>query len=175
MRLVLVVLLLPALALADDDAEKRVRAMEKKLESAKALQVVFEARAEGVKESGTMKGTVTLMEGNKLQLDGTIEIAGKSVKWKRISDGTNLVEDGLDGGTRPTPNSLTEDYRRSLTHGGFIAGFYLSSEADGVVTWPAFRASDFELGKPDNVRTRRAQIVDCKLMPVAKGGTADIT
>src|SRR5262249_7904175 len=175
MRQMLALLLLPALALADADAEKRVRAMEKKLESAKALQVVFEARAEAVKESGTMKGTMTLMEGNKLHLDGTIEIAGKSVKWKRISDGTTWVEEGLDGGTRPPPKPLTEDYRRSLTHGGFIAGFYLSSELDGVVTWPAFRASDFELGKPDNVRTRRVQIVDCKLTPAAKGGKTDVT
>src|SRR5262249_16932276 len=106
---------------------------------------------------------------------GTIEIAGKSVKWKRISDGTNLVEEGLDGGTRPTPKTLTEDYRRSLTHGGFIAGFYLSTEADGVVAWPPFPGSAFGLGKPDNARTRRAQIVDCKLAPVAKGGKTDVT
>jgi outer membrane lipoprotein-sorting protein len=174
MRLMLVVLLLQALVRADDDAEKRVRAMEKKLEAAKSLQVAFEARAEGVKESGTMKGTLTLAEGNKLHLDGTIEIAGKSLNFKRISDGANTTEEGLDGGTRPTSKTLTEDYRRSLTHGGFIAGFYLSTEADGVVSWPVFRASEFELGKPDNLRTRRAQIVDCKLTPAAKGGKTDV-
>jgi outer membrane lipoprotein-sorting protein len=169
MRWTLSVLLLPSLACADDDAEKRIRAMEKKLESAKAILVTFEARAEGLRESGTFKGTLTVTEGNKMHLEGSIEMKGKSVNWKKVSDGAKTTEEGLDRSSHTTSKTLTDDYRRSLTHGGFIMGFYMSSAADGEEFWPAFRVSDFELGKPDNVGTRRAQIVACKLTPVAKG------
>jgi len=170
MRLVLALFLLPALLRADDDAEKRIRAMEKKLASAKSIQVTFESRAEGLRESGTFKATLIVTEGNKMHLDGSIEINGKKVDWKKVSDGIKTAEEGLDRGTRSTSKNLTEDYRRSLTHGGFIMGIYLSSSGgDGDETWPTFRVSDFELGKPDNVGTRRAQIVACKLTPVPKG------
>jgi outer membrane lipoprotein-sorting protein len=169
MRPVLALMLLPALLRADDDAEKRIRAMEKKLDSAKTIQVAFEARAEGLRESGTFKGTLTVTEGNKMHLDGSIDMDGKKVNWKKVSDGTKTTEEGLDRGTHPTPKNLTRDYRNSLTHGGFIMGVFLSSGGDGEETWPAFRVSDYELGKPDNVGTRRAQIVACKLTPVAKG------
>jgi hypothetical protein len=48
-------------------------------------------------------------------------------------------------------------------------GTYLSTARDEEESWPDFRASDFELGKPDNVGTRRAQIVACKLTPLVKG------
>jgi hypothetical protein len=119
MRFVLAMLLLPALVRADDDAERQIRAMEKKLEAAKTLQVAFEARAEGLRESGTFKGTLTVAEGNKMHLEGSIEMAGKTVNWKKISDGTKTTEEGLDRGSHATSKTLTEDYRRSLTHGGF--------------------------------------------------------
>jgi outer membrane lipoprotein-sorting protein len=169
MRCLLLLLLLPALLCADDDAEKRIRAMEKKLESAKTIQVTFEARAEGLRESGSFKGTVTVTEGNKMHLEGAIEIDGKKVDWRKIADGTKTTEEGLDRGLRNTSKTLTTDLRRSLTHGGFIMGTYLSTARDEEESWPDFRASDFELGKPDNVGTGRAQIVACKLTPVAKG------
>jgi len=169
MRSALVLLLLPALLRAEDDAENRIRAMEKKLESAKTIQVTFESRAEGLRESGTFHGTLTVTEGNKMHLDGSIEMEGKKVDWKKVSDGTKTTEEGLDRGSRNTSKTLTADLRRSLTHGGFIMGTYMSAAAGGEEFWMDFRVSDFELGKPDNVGTRRAQIVACKLTPVAKG------
>lgn len=176
MRSVLALLLLPALLRADDDAEKRIRAMEKKLDLAKTIQVTFESRAEGLRDSGTFNGTLTVTESNKMHLEGAIEIKGTKVDWKKISDGTKTTEEGLDRGFRATSKSLTEDLRRSLTHGGFIMGTYMSAARDGEEFWMDFRASDFELGKPDNVGTRRAQIVASKLTPVAKGKTkVDIT
>jgi hypothetical protein len=169
MRFSLAMLLLPAIVRAEDDAEKRIRVMEKKLESAKTLQVAFESRAEGLRESGTFKGTLTVTERNKMHLEGSIEMAGKKADWKKVSDGTKTIVEGMDGGLRATSKTLTEDHRRSLTHGGFIMGVYLHAAADEKEFWPDFRASDFELGKPDNVGTRRAQIVACKLTHVARG------
>lgn len=175
MRVMLAVLLLSALARADD-AEKLVRAMEKKLESARAIQVAFESRAEGPRESGTFEGTLTVAEGNKMHLEGSIEMDGKKVKWKKVSDGTTTTEEGLDRGSRPTPKNLTRDCRHSLTHGGFIMAAFLSSSGpDGDEMWPAFRVSDFELGKADNVGTRRARIVSCKLTPAARGAKVDVS
>ena len=52
MRIMLALLVLPCLVLADDDAEKRVRTMEKKIADAKSLQVTFDISAEGLRESG---------------------------------------------------------------------------------------------------------------------------
>jgi hypothetical protein len=169
MRPILTLLVLPALLRADDDAEKRIRAMEKKLEATKTIQVSFEALAEGPRESGTFKGTLTVTEGNKMHLDGSIEMDGKKVDWSKVSDGAKTTEKGLDRGSRNTSKALTEDLRRSLTQGGFIAGIFLHGARDEEEFWMDFRASEFELGKPDNVGTRRAQIVACKLTPVAKG------
>src|SRR5262249_38213098 len=136
---------------------------------AKTIQVTFESRAEGLRESGTFKGTLTVTEGNKMHLDGSIEINGKKVDWKKVSDGSKTAEEGLDRGTHTTSKTLTDDYRRSLTHGGFITGIFLHGARDEEEFWMDFRASEFELGKPDNVDTRRAQIVACKLTPLVKG------
>jgi len=175
MRSVLALLLLPALVRADDDAEKRIREFEKKLDAAKTLQLTFESRAEGLRESGTFQGTLTIAEGNKMHLEGLVEMDGKKVKWKKVSDGTRMSEEGLDRDARPTPKNLTKDYRTSLKHGGFIMGVFLSSSSgDGEESWPAFRVSDFELGKEDKVGTRRAKIVACKLSPV-KAAKGDVT
>ena len=122
MRSILPLLLLPALLHAADDPEKRIRDMEKKLEAAKTLQVTFEARAEGLRESGTFKGTLTVAEGNKIHLDGTVEMDGKKVNWKKVSDGKRTSEEGLDRGgarhsedidRRPSPQSGA----RRLHHG----------------------------------------------------------
>jgi len=169
MRTLFAVLLLPALTRAADDAEKRIRELEKKLDAAKALQITFESRAEGLRESGTFQGTLTVAEGNKMHLEGVVEMEGKKVAWKKISDGTKTSEQGIDRGSRPTSKSLTKDYRSALKHGGFIMGvFFSSSSGDGEESWPAFHISDFELGKEDKVGTRRAQIVTCKLSPAAK-------
>jgi outer membrane lipoprotein-sorting protein len=174
MRLMLAVLLLPSLLRADD-AEKRIRDFEKKLDAAKSLQVTFESHAEGLRESGTFSGNLTIAEENKMHLEGLIEMEGKKVKWKRVSDGKKTAEDGIDRGTRNTPKNLTKDYRNSLKHGGFIMGVFLSSSSgDGEESWPAFRVSDFELGKEDKVGTRRAQIVACKLS-AAKPAKDDVT
>ena len=170
MRLLLVVLLVPALAGAADDAEKRIREFEKKLDAAKTLQVTFESRAQSIRDSGTFQGTLTVAEGNKMHLEGSIDLDGKTVKWKKVSDGNKTTEEGLDRGSRPTPKKLTDNIRSSLAHGGFIMAAFLSAEdSAGNVHWPAFQVSAFELGKEDKVGTRRAQIVACKLTPITTG------
>src|SRR5262245_2218897 len=164
MRSVLLFLLLPALALSAEDAEKRIRDFETKLDAAKALQITFESRADGLGEGGLFQGTLTIAEGNRMHLEGTIDMDGKKAKWKKVSDGKKTAEEGLDRGTHPTPKNLTKDSRKSLKHGGFIMGAFMSSSSgDGEESLPAFRVSDFELGKEDKVGTRRAQIVSCKL------------
>src|SRR5262245_53187932 len=173
MRPLLILLVLPALVCAADAAEKRIREFEKKMDAARALQITFESRAQSIRDSGTFQGTLTVAEGNRMHLEGLIEMEGKKVEWKKVSDGSKTSEQGIDRGSRTTSKSLTRDYRSALKHGGFIMGVFLSSSSgDGEESWPAFHVSDFELGKEDKVGTRRAQIVACKLS-AAKAAKGD--
>ena len=55
-------------------------------------------------------------------------------------------------------------------------GMYMSSSgSDGDESWLVFRASDFELGKEDNVGTRRAQVITCKLIPKGLGEKKEVS
>jgi outer membrane lipoprotein-sorting protein len=175
MRFILAALLLPALVQNGGDAEKPIRTMEKKLGAAKTLRVSFEAKVEGLPESGTFKGTLTVAESNKMHLEGTVEMEGKRVNWKVVSDGARTKEQGLESGTRPTSKKLTENYRSSLTHGGYIMGIYMSTESEGRESWPIFRASEFKLEKKEKIGKRQAQVIVCKLTPLEKLGKKDLT
>jgi outer membrane lipoprotein-sorting protein len=155
----------------EGDPEKVVSRMEKQLAEAKTLQVTFEAEhtAGGKGDFGLFKGTLTVSEGNKVHLDGVFWNDGKPTDpWKVISDGTNLKSQGVYKASKPTPKRLADDYRSSLTHGGYLlVAFYLSSTAPKEA-WPIFRASDVKLERKEEVGKRKAIVVVCKLTPTER-------
>ncbi len=169
MRLLLAVLLVPAFAQKDDDAEKQVRTMEKKLATAKTLQVSFEAKVEGLAGFGTLKGTLTVAEDNKIHLDGAFWNDGKKTDtWRIISDGAGMKTEGLRlDAARPASKKLTDNYRRSLTHGGYLmAGLYIA--AVDPEDWPIFRASEPKLERKETIGKREVLVIVCKLTPMEK-------
>lgn len=171
----LVVLAPGRVAGQETDPEKLVRGMEEKLVGAKTLQVAFEAEhlADGKGDFGLFKGTLSVAAGNKAHLDGAFWNDGKATdSWKIVSDGINLKSQGVSKVSKPASKTLTNDYRSSLTHGGFLmVAFYVSSVKPKEI-WPIFRASDFKLERQENVGKRKAKVVVCKLTPTQKADFA---
>jgi hypothetical protein len=155
----------------ESDPKKLISAMERKLAEAKTLQVAFEAEhtAGGKGDFGLFKGTSTVAEGNKAHLDGAFLNDGKPTDpWKMVSDGTNLKSQGVYKAIKPASKKLSEEYRSSLTHGGYLmVAFYLSSTAPKEF-WPIFRASDYKLERQEEVGKRKANVLACKLTPTEK-------
>jgi hypothetical protein len=93
---------LPALMLVaapaygqQDEAEKLFRAMEKKIRSAKSLQLTFagELTGDAVKGmKGTLKGTAYLAAGNKFRIEANMEFMGNTEKKLLVSDGKSTYE-----------------------------------------------------------------------------------
>jgi hypothetical protein len=172
MGFMLALLMVPALVQNDDDAEKQILGMEKKLGAAKTLQVSFEADVEGLVGFGTLKGTLTVAAGNKIHLDGAFWNDDKKTdNWKIVSDGAHMKREGLRlDATKPASKKLTENYRSSLTHGGYHMQLFVSSEGPQE-SWPIFRASEFKLEGKEKVGKRQAHVIVCKLTPLEKNDT----
>jgi hypothetical protein len=174
MQFIILALTLPVVVQHGEEAERRSQMMEKKLSSAKVLQVSFQATVEGLPEGGNFKGTMTLAEGNKVHLKGIIEIKGKRADWLIVSDGARMKQQGIESDSRTTPEKLTENFRGTFRHGGFVAGLFLSSsDSEGRESWATFRASEFKLGKKEPVGKRQAQVIVYKLTPLVKLGEKD--
>jgi len=143
--------------------------MEEKLAAAKIVQVSLEAKVEGVPDFGIFKGTLTVAEGNKIHLDGAFWNEGEHDDWKTVSDGKRLKSQRLHlNQVKPASKTLTENYRSSLTHGGYLmAGFYLASE-DPKESWPIFRASESKLERKETIGKRETYVIVCKLTPTEK-------
>jgi len=156
---------LPVPGQQPNEAEKLFRAMEKKLGSAKTLQLRFETNAESTPEPGKFKGTLVLAEGNKARIEINAELNGKKgVFMKATSDGTNRKVLGEGPASGKTPQKHNENILASLQHGGFMAAIYLgSSDADGKTHIPVYKASDFKLGNKEKVGQRQAQIIEYQL------------
>jgi outer membrane lipoprotein-sorting protein len=148
------------------DPEKLVRGMEKKLAQAKTLRVSFEAEhlGGGKGDFGVFKGTLTVAQGNKVHLDGAFWNDGKATdRWKIVSDGTNLKSEGLSKVSKPASKKLTDDYRSSLTHGGFLMVAFYVSPVKPKEMWATFKASDFKFERQENIGKRKTNVVSCKL------------
>jgi len=176
MRFLLAGLLISAVLDNDEDAEKHIVAMEKKLAGAKSLRVSFEAKVEGLPSFGNLKATLALAEGNKLHLDGAFVNEDETNKWKLVSNGMRIKAQGSivkgvragEGFGKAPSDKLTDNYRSCLAHGGYLmVGFYISSVKPKEI-WPVFRASDFKSKGKEKIGKREAHVVVCKLTPMQK-------
>jgi outer membrane lipoprotein-sorting protein len=98
----------------DNDAEELYRKMEKKIRSAKAIHVVFDAEMTGEGKKGTANGSLDLAEGNKLRLDASGEFGGNAMKVLAVCDG-KVSFLALDGKVQPQSHGPEEgDYAKAL-------------------------------------------------------------
>src|SRR5438105_2078484 len=90
-------LTLPLLALAacpavaeENEAEKLFRGMEEKVRAAKTLRVRFDLGVtDALGKKGTIKGALTLGEGDKYRAEGEGKLFGQAVQFTEVCDGAN--------------------------------------------------------------------------------------
>ncbi len=162
----LVALLLPAAE--PNEAEKLFRDMEKKITSAKTLECDFETTMEGgpgFKLGG--KGSLTLAEGNKCHIEGSIDENGKVIKGMFTSDGKSMqgVQDGKVQPKMDTPKEFEAAIRAAISRTGvFVLGFQpLDLGEKEFKIDEAFKVSDFKLGKKEKIGEREAQEIQYAL------------
>jgi outer membrane lipoprotein-sorting protein len=159
-----------ALHAADqNDAEKQFRQMEMKLTNAKTIECTFEAKLEGDKEKGNLKGELTVGEGNKSQLEMGGDMDGKAIKATMIVDGTKMVviADDKPKGKEDTPKWLNDAYRAAMVRSGlFVPLMFIHRVGEQPKEFKAddeFKVSDFKLGKKEKVGDQEGQAIQYKL------------
>jgi outer membrane lipoprotein-sorting protein len=163
----MVVLALPAAE--PNEAEKLFREMDKKVTSAKSLECTFEAKVEGGKEAGTIKGSLMLTEGNKSRLEMSFEHSGKTDKETMVSDGTKMgpLSDKTPKGRQDAPKWLNDAYRGALGRSGLtVPLMFITRVGEQPKEFKAddeFKVSDFKLGKKEKVGDQEAQAIQYKL------------
>jgi hypothetical protein len=169
MFLPLLVLLLPGSEA--DQAEKLFRAMEKKIVRAKTLQSDFECRIDNAPLfvfAGSGKGSMTLAEGNRFQVQVTISNSqdGKPVgKGMVTSDGRKLRlvgDETLPTQTTDTPKPSGALLRAAITRTGLFLPFYVLEENE-IAVEEDFKVADFKLGSKEKIEGRQAQEIQYTL------------
>jgi outer membrane lipoprotein-sorting protein len=146
--------------------------MEQQLSKARALECVFEVKAEAG-EGNDVKGRLLLAKGNKMRVEIEIKQKKAITKMVIISDGTKLV--AKSGGARKElpnlPKSLNHDVVRVMTHAGsrMLGGGVIvpetpkGQEAKGKRFADRLHASGFKLGKKEKLNGRDAQVIEYEL------------
>jgi outer membrane lipoprotein-sorting protein len=172
MRFPLSVLLLGALlpsALAqDNEAEKLFRAMEKKIQTAKAFQVAFTIETKGdIKETlGSFKGCLLLTNDNKGRMKISGVHLGQARNWEMVSDGKQVK---MEEATLATPKNLHGFGSTFVSRLGVFPGFpgipYVIAEADkvGKIEGSKLEAWDFKAGAAEKIGERDAKVVSFKV------------
>src|ERR1700678_3512610 len=107
-------------AAQENEAEKLFRAMEKKLLAAKTLQIRFDSSVTIPPQTGSLKGTLMLGEGDKFRLEFGGEPFGVEGKTTVVSDGTtmSIKDTGEKEKTNKAPKALGANVRGSLLRMG---------------------------------------------------------
>jgi outer membrane lipoprotein-sorting protein len=171
MAVLVVLLAVPPAQGQENEAEKLFRSMEKKLRSAKTVEVVFEGEVPGEKAKNVkVQGKAILGEGNRFRFDGKVEFDGMKVQSWMVSDGKTIVyveSDGAPMKRRPAPPVEAEKVRACLGQLGVI---YLAlALEDASATDPpqgqgpfdkAANVKDFKLGAKEKIGQKDAQVVE---------------
>jgi outer membrane lipoprotein-sorting protein len=167
----LVAALVPAVQAQENEAEKLFREMEKKVNSAKAVRVASDDKADA--RGVHLKCMLVFAEGNKcrLELEGTADLQGldgKAFKVVTISDGTKLlsVQDGTPRPKEDAPNDLTSMLRGSISRCGMSVQWLtgLDGKKQGFKIDEDFKVTDFALGDKEKVGAHEAQVVRYNLL-----------
>lgn len=164
MQATFLVLLLPVLTQNNNEAEKLFNKMEKQIQEAKTLRVLYRASCniQGPKDKDTtsVKGMIALAPGNKTRLEmGNID-AGDSDKGTLASDGGSVEPVGLGIDIpKAAPANFHQGMRNAVTRYGLTTGIMAMALKDDLKP----QLSDFQLGKKEVLDGREAQIVTYKM------------
>jgi outer membrane lipoprotein-sorting protein len=156
---------------ARNEAEKLFRAMEKKIDAAKAVQVTFDIEMKGKGREGKYKGSLLFTKDNKARLKMTGKERGKKVTREMISDGKQLkaaeVPETFDLATEEaTPTDLHRRLSTLVSRPG-LRGYSFILLSDAPVRGPVdvmslFCVADFKAGAAQKVGGRDAKVVTYK-------------
>jgi hypothetical protein len=174
MRWGLLVLLLPALAVAGgegNEGEKLYRGLEKAVGQAKTVRVAFTSKImKGDKEAGHFKGVVDLGEGDKASVEVKSEKEGKDFTLKVTSDGKMLkVVTTPPAGDKeePLPKNFGKMVRSAISRVGPTGAMLMAHPKGPGQEDPdlekALRVSDFKLGENARVEGREARVIAYKV------------
>jgi outer membrane lipoprotein-sorting protein len=173
-------LLVPALAAQDNEAEKLLRQVEKKLAGAKSLKVVGELDASD--EPFKMKATV-LVAGNKLRLDMKGAKGDREFSMEAVSDGKMVKSTSTPPGKtqeRPAPKNLGPAISQIVGRAGVIGLIFpLREKAEEppkeINVDEMLPVSDFKMGKAEKVNGRDARVITYKVSPRDEKNPAMVT
>ena len=179
MRRGLLVLLLPALAVAGgegNEGEKLYRGLEKRVGMTKMVHVAFASKLmKGDKEAGHFKGVVDLEGWDKSSVKVKGEVQGKAITLEMTADGKKLkVVATPPGGEKeePLPKNFGAMVRTALSRVGPTAGLLISHPKAEGKDEPDFdkvlRISDFKLGPNAKVEGREARTIEYKVTPAGR-------
>jgi hypothetical protein len=174
MRWVLLVLLLPALAVAGgegNEGEKRYRDLEKRVGMTKMVHVAFASKIlKGDKEAGHFKGVVDLEDWDKASVKVKGEVEGKAITLEMTADGKKLkVVATPPGGEKeePLPRNFGAMVRTGVSRvgptAGLLRGYPRIEGKEEPDLDKLLRVSDFKLGANAKVEGREARVIEYKV------------
>jgi outer membrane lipoprotein-sorting protein len=159
---VLALMAWPAAA-QENAAEKLFRRMEKKLRTAKTVQVYFDSSVTIPPKTGSLKGTLILGDGDKLRLEFGGKPFGVEGNLTVVSDGTSMSsKDSADpekDKTVKAPRALGANVRGSLLRLGVFICFN-GIDRGGNLSPDLLKVSDFKLVGKEQVGERNTQVID---------------
>ena len=158
-----------ALHTADkNEAEQQFQQMEMKLANAKNLACTYEAKFTGGKETGSLKGSLALADGNKSRLEMIGPGVGPDANLTLISNGEKMTAlQDKSGKQQTTPKWLNDAYRATLARSGIAVPLLyvhrVGEEPKEFKVDDEFKVSDFQLGKKEMVGDREVQAIKYNL------------
>ena len=173
MRVSIISLLMLVCGQGLNEAEKLFQKMEKKLSTAKTLEVFVNGSMEFGERKMKYTGTILLGQDNKAYVKLSGDMIGKPFVNELVSDGSNTMSDEfLSPGGRPafhrTGKKLRVNLIAVITRGSClglnVATKGTVSEKEGELgPDQLFQVSDFKLGANEKLDGKDAQFVDYQL------------
>jgi outer membrane lipoprotein-sorting protein len=167
--------LVPSVRAQDNEGEKLFRAMEKKIQTARAFRVAFTIKGQGdMDRVADFRGALLLTNDNKARLTARGDDVGEARRWEMVSDGKQVflrpyVVSGVEGDkeeeTFATPRNLHGHLTRQLSS----LGVYLNLPRLAAVVLSAdspdrkIRLRDFRVVAAEKLGGRDAKVVRYKL------------
>lgn len=163
------VLLLIVPSAEPNEAEQLFRQMESKVMKAKNVGCTFETHIDttGVSVQNSMKGTLSIAEGNKFKSEAKSTVADKMDTVLMLSDGSKMI---LRSGTvslkpEDVPKRFGEAVRVSFTRCGLLAPLLIMGKAgdNEFKADDVYQLADFKLGMKAMVGQDEAQLIEYTL------------
>jgi outer membrane lipoprotein-sorting protein len=147
----------------ENNAETLFRAMEKKVQSAKAVHVVCDGQVTSMDMKSTMKGDVRLAEGEKVKMLLEVDAGGKAMKWTRISDGKKVyssVNDRVNVTDVKPSDKNVEQSLAMIGRLGVLAAIRGKDRNQGFDIDKVAPVKEFNLGAKEQIGKQVTQVVE---------------